>query len=78
MKKNIVAYSLWGDNIIYWKGALENIKQVHNYFPGWICKFYIDKNCNNDLIKKGIRCCYFDFNYVQRFDFFERIYRDIT
>jgi len=33
---------------------------------------------NNDLIKKGIRCCYFDFNYVQRFDFFERIYRDIT
>ena len=49
--KNVIAYSLWGDNPIYWKGALENIKQASKYFPGWVCKFYIDKNCKTELIE---------------------------
>jgi hypothetical protein len=52
--KNVIAYSLWGDHPIYWKGALENIKQVSKYFPGWICKFYIDKNCKSELINSII------------------------
>ena len=48
--KNIVAYSLWGDHPMYWIGALRNIEQVSKYFPGWICRFYIDKNCKKELI----------------------------
>ena len=48
--KNIIAYSLWGDKSIYWTGALRNIEQAKRYFPGWICRFYIDKTCNQDLI----------------------------
>lgn len=48
--KNIVAYSLWGDHPMYWVGALKNIEQVKEYFPDWICRFYIDKDCNQDLI----------------------------
>ena len=48
--KNIVAYSLWGEHPMYWVGALKNIEQVKEYFPDWICRFYIDKECNQDLI----------------------------
>jgi hypothetical protein len=52
--KNVIAYSLWGDHPIYWNGALENIKQASKYFPGWICRFYIDKNCKSELINSII------------------------
>tara|TARA_R110000868_G_scaffold5669_3_gene33482 strand:+ start:805 stop:1500 length:696 start_codon:yes stop_codon:yes gene_type:complete len=48
--KNIISYSLWGDRPMYWAGALENIKMVTEFFPGWICRFYIDKNAKTDLI----------------------------
>lgn len=49
--KNVIAYSLWGDHPMYWTGALRNIEQVSNYFPDWICRFYIDNSCNEELIK---------------------------
>jgi protein O-GlcNAc transferase len=51
MKKNVIAYSLWGDHPMYWKGALRNIEQAKKYFPGWVCRFYIDDSSNPDLIK---------------------------
>jgi hypothetical protein len=49
--KNIIAYSLWGDKPMYWTGALRNIEQAKKYFPGWICRFYIDKDSKPDLIE---------------------------
>jgi hypothetical protein len=49
--KNIIAYSLWGDHPMYWVGALKNIEQVKEYFPGWICRFYIDDNSDEKLIE---------------------------
>jgi len=48
--KDVIAYSLWGDHPMYWLGALKNIEQVKKYFPSWICRFYIDKNCKQELI----------------------------
>jgi len=48
--KNIIAFSLWGDNPMYWQGALENIELAKKYYPGFISRFYIDKNCKEDLI----------------------------
>lgn len=48
--KNVIAYSLWGDKPIYWVGALRNIEHANKYFPGWKCRFYIDKNCDQHLI----------------------------
>lgn len=50
MIKNIVAYSLWGNHPMYWVGALKNIELVKKYFPTWICRFYIDKLCDQNLI----------------------------
>ena len=49
--KNIIVYSLWGDNPIYWIGAQKNIELSKELYPGWICRFYIDENCDSELIK---------------------------
>jgi hypothetical protein len=50
MSKNIISYSLWGEKEMYWFGALRNIELAAKYFPGWICRFYIDKNSKKELI----------------------------
>ena len=47
---NIIAFSLWGEIPIYWIGALRNIELASKYYPGWICRFYIDRNCKQELI----------------------------
>ena len=49
--KNVVAYSLWGEHPMYWIGALRNIELVNKFYPGFISRFYIDKNCKQDLIE---------------------------
>jgi hypothetical protein len=49
--KNIIAYSLWGDHPMYWVGALKNIELTKKYFPGWICRFYIDDKSKKELIE---------------------------
>lgn len=49
--KNIIAFSLWGDNPMYWVGALRNIELAKEYYPGWICRFYIDEESRTDLIE---------------------------
>lgn len=51
MSKNIVSYSLWGSDMIYWVGALKNIELVNKFYPGFISRFYIDKNSKKDLIE---------------------------
>lgn len=48
--KNVIAYSLWGEEKIYWSGALENIKINKILFPTWINRFYVDDSCNVELI----------------------------
>lgn len=48
--KNIIAFSLWGENLMYWKGAVENIKLVKKYYQDFICRFYIDEKSRPDLI----------------------------
>ena len=51
MEKNVIAYSLWGDHPMYWIGALKNIELVNKFYPGFISRFYIDKNSRQDLIE---------------------------
>ncbi len=49
--KNVIAYSLWGSHPMYFVGALKNIELAKKYFPGWICRFYIDNKCDPNLIE---------------------------
>lgn len=48
--KKVIAYSLWGDHPMYWKGALRNIELVERQLPDFICRFYIDDSCDQTLI----------------------------
>jgi hypothetical protein len=50
MKKKIIAYSLFGEGVRYWKGAILNIELAAKYYPDWICRFYIDKNAKKELL----------------------------
>lgn len=40
---NIISYSLWGTTPRYLKGAIENVKTAKQYYPDWVCRFYVDK-----------------------------------
>lgn len=48
--KNVISYSIWGENPMYWVGALRNIELAKKYYPDWICRFYIDKKSKQELI----------------------------
>lgn len=39
-ERNVIAFSLWGDNPRYLHGAIRNAAVVHDLFPGWSCRFY--------------------------------------
>ncbi len=41
-QKNIIAFSLWGDNPTYTHGAIINAQLAPNVYPGWRCRFYCD------------------------------------
>ena len=48
--KNVIAYSLWGEKPMYWFGAQKNIELADKFYPGWVCRFYIEEGTNVDLI----------------------------
>lgn len=47
--KRIISFSLWGTNEKYTEGAVENAKLAKILFPGWICRFYIDRSTVTEL-----------------------------
>lgn len=49
MKKNVISYSLWGDNPKYWIGAVRNIDLAKKYYPGWVSRFYVEETCDPKL-----------------------------
>ena len=49
--KKIIAFSLFGEAPMYWKGALLNIELAKKYYPDWICRFYIDRDSKKELIQ---------------------------
>jgi hypothetical protein len=49
--KKVIVFSLWGDNSIYWTGAVRNIELAKKFYPDWFCRFYVDSNCKKELIE---------------------------
>lgn len=53
--KNVISFSLWGDNPLYTHGAIHNIKLAKKFYPEWICRFYIEKSSvPEDIIQQII------------------------
>lgn len=48
--KNVISFSLWGDDPMYWIGALRNIELANKFYPNFMCRFYIDSSSNQELI----------------------------
>lgn len=51
-KKNIIAYSLWGNDPRYLKNAVENARLSQDFFPHWTLRFYIEEGTNADVIEQ--------------------------
>ncbi len=53
-KRNVIAFSLWGDGEEYTVGALENARLVGEIYPGWTARFYLDKTVP-DAVVRGLK-----------------------
>jgi len=49
--KRVVAFSLWGSGPIHLVGALENVRLMPEYLPGWICRIYHDDSVPRDVVQ---------------------------
>ena len=50
--KKVISFTLFGNAEIYSRGAVENAKLALIYYPGWECRFYVDKNVSANLKKE--------------------------
>ena len=41
-KKPVIAFTLFGSNPRYLRGALQNVLAARELYPGWTCRFYVD------------------------------------
>tara|TARA_Y100000034_G_scaffold133247_1_gene198221 strand:- start:162 stop:842 length:681 start_codon:yes stop_codon:yes gene_type:complete len=49
--KNVIAFSLWGNNPVYTIGALRNAELAEKVYPGWACWFYVGKSVPRKIVK---------------------------
>jgi hypothetical protein len=50
--KNIISFSLWGDNPRYCQGALRNATLAPDIYPSWQCRFYCDNSVPAEVLDK--------------------------
>lgn len=43
-RRRIIAFSLWGSGVRYLRGALCNLLAAREHYPGWTCRFTIDRS----------------------------------
>lgn len=46
-RRQIIAFSLWGQDTLYYHGALLNALLTPLIYPGWCCRFYCDASVSN-------------------------------
>jgi len=51
MAKNIISFSLWGDDPFYNVGAIRNAENALVYYEGWTCKFYIGTDVPKETVE---------------------------
>jgi len=52
MGKKIISYSLWGNTPMYTIGAIRNAELAETIYPGWICRFYVGDDVEEDIVNK--------------------------
>ena len=49
-EKRVIAFGLYGSNLKYTKGAVENVELAKIYYPGWTCRFYVNSDTPKDIV----------------------------
>jgi hypothetical protein len=49
--KKIISFCLWGDDTKYTIGAIRNAELAEEYYPDWICRFYVGKSVPSEIIE---------------------------
>lgn len=46
---------MWGNNPLYIEGAIENVELAGKFYPGWLCRYYVNKDVRiiNELKNRG-------------------------
>lgn len=44
MGKRLISFSLWGNKPLYNQGALGNVDEAKEVYPGWKCRFYVHRS----------------------------------
>lgn len=50
--KNVIAFSLWGQNPRYLDGAIRNATLARDLFPQWTCRFYHDASVPAAIVRQ--------------------------
>lgn len=50
--KNLISFSLYGDNPIYLEGAVLNSELAKSIYPDWICRFYVDRSVPSSALDR--------------------------
>lgn len=51
---DIIAFSLWGSNPRYLRGAVRNLQEASLVYPGWVCRFYVDDSVPIEFVNLAI------------------------
>ena len=50
--RNVIAFSLWGNNPRYLSGALRNVEMAEILYPDWQCRFYTNDTVPEHILRK--------------------------
>ena len=49
--RRLIAFSLWGSDPKYTRGAVVNALQALQFYPGWQCLFWVGENVADDVVE---------------------------
>jgi hypothetical protein len=50
-KPQVIAFTLFGSQPRYMRGALDNVLAARDLYPGWVCRFYVDDSVDELFVK---------------------------
>jgi hypothetical protein len=51
-ERNVIAFSLFGDNSKYCDSAILNVQEQPDIYPHWVCRFYVDGSVPAHVIRR--------------------------
>ncbi|CCV11214.1 hypothetical protein [Mesorhizobium sp. STM 4661] len=51
-RRNVIAFSLWGDDPVYVHGAIVNARIAPHIYYGWTARFYVDNSVPMDAVEE--------------------------